>query len=301
VVVTGATGFIGRHVARRLDELPDLRVVRLGRRDDATADIVCPLERMSGDIWQSAGVNRVDLVVHLAAYTPKSAVDLDHLAPAVETNIVGTLRLLESFPFPPARVVFGSTLDVYGPSVGRVLESTQVAPVGLYGASKLFGEHLIRKWCAATGASWAILRYGHVTGPGEEVYRRFVPEALRRISRGLAPVVYGDGSQLRDLIGVTDAVEATVRAGMRVDENVGPINVVRGESKSVANIVGTLLRLWPASLEAQFDLTRPSGQSFRFDNGLMFEALGRWPLLTWDEMLSQTVEHFRHILAAPNG
>src|SRR6202035_2606128 len=126
---------------------------------------------------------------------------------------------------------------------GAISEATALGPTTLYAASKLYCEQLVRSHAKANAYSCAVLRYGHIYGPGEAAYEKAIPAFIRGLLAGNTPSLLGDGSALRDFLYVGDAVEATLRAADCSDRIVGPINVVRGASVSILEIVRVLSEL----------------------------------------------------------
>jgi nucleoside-diphosphate-sugar epimerase len=147
VAVSGASGFIGAATIRKLAALPDTRVIALVRSRPADADlriqwIESSLETLTPAHWNACGSAPFDVVLHLAAFTPKVGAERDRAAAIIGANVVGMQRLLESLPHPPRRLVFCSTLDVYATAAFQAIvdEQSPTGPAGLYGLSKLFGE-----------------------------------------------------------------------------------------------------------------------------------------------------------------
>ena len=173
---------------------------------------------------------------------------------------------------------------------GAIDEASPVGPASLYGASKLFCEEMVRAWANRVEAPFAILRYGHIFGPGEEAYAKLIPQVIRRLLRGEAPVVWGDGTTTRDFLYVHDAVEATLRA---VDHpaSLEPINVVRGAAVSIGETVELLAQLTSFAGEVRYLLDKPSGISLRFDSTRMLSCLGTWPLVSLEEGLRREIPH----------
>lgn len=303
ILVTGATGFIGTHLVNRLRrDMEDIHFVLLARKTIPKSQagemwVYSLLNHLSSDVWRDAGVGKIDVIFHLGAFTPKTAADADRVDEVYDGNLLGTRFLLESLPSLPERIIFASTLDVYAPKMdGNPLdEDSRLGPISLYGASKLFCEQLIRVYAKRYGCGYAILRYGHIYGPGEEAYKKLIPEMIRRLLLGEKLVLYGDGSTERDFLYVTDAVEATLRAALSERTELGPVNVVRGESTSIRSIAESLIRITGFQEKIKYLKDKPSGYSLRFDNRLMHKILGEWNFVSLEEGLKYEVDYFRSL------
>jgi UDP-glucose 4-epimerase len=299
ILVTGANGFIGTHLVERLSTVAEVKLLLLSRQDrqSTQANLVWikgELGQLTPGYWRAMGISHIDYVFHLGAFTPKISSEANRIDRVVDDNILGTRALLQSLPGRPEKLVFSSTLDVYEHlNNGEVLtESSKVCPSTLYGASKLFCESLVSAWATESGCDRAILRYGHIYGPGEEQYGKLIPVVVRNLLANQAPVVYGDGSALRDYLYVGDAVEATIRAAL-AEGNIEPINVVRGESITLKEIVQLLIRLVGNDLCINFLSDKPNGNSLQFDNALMLKSLGHWSMTSLAEGLAAEVDAFR--------
>jgi nucleoside-diphosphate-sugar epimerase len=284
ILVTGAGGFIGRCVAARLRAAGDARIVSLERSSVA-------LEALDPAYWKGLHADTIDVIFHLGAYTPKDAASADLIDPIVASNVNGTAALLASLPNTPRHLLFASSLDVYKRVSGRTIDETsEVGPATLYGASKLFGEELVRTYARATGCAYSILRLGHVFGPGEERYQRVIPSLIRAMLRGAEPQLSGDGTTERDYLYVDDAVSAIVAASARPD-GIDPINIVRGESISILGVAKHVAAL--TGYEGAFRFSGGNGDSLRFDNGAMKQRLGIHSFVPFADGLAREVAHFR--------
>lgn len=299
ILVTGANGFIGAHLVSRLIKIAGVRLLLLSRQNKQSTQqnvvwLQEELQRLTPEYWRLHDIGHIDYIFHLGAFIPKIASEANLIERVVDDNISGTRALLQSLPGTPKRLIFSSTVDVYAePKDGEVLtEGSPVKPSALYGSSKIFCEHLISAWSKERCCDYAILRYGHIYGPGEEEYRKLIPVAIRSLLANQAPIIYGDGSTLRDYLYVGDAVEATLRAGL-VEGCVGPVNIVRGESVSLKEIVQLLIRLVGNKNETEFLQDKPNGNSLRFDNDLMSKLLGNWSMTSLEEGLATEVDALR--------
>ena len=172
VLVTGAGGFLGRHVVqallRRGCAVRALDLPGAGRavRESAPGVEVCEVDLCHSDLTGACG--GVQAVVHLAAQLQGDAETL------VRTAVVGTGRLLEAMAQERVeRLVLASSLSVYDWSAGAVLdEEAQLEPRPEardgYTLAKLRQEQLTRERCAAAGAALTVLRPGLLWGMGRE-------------------------------------------------------------------------------------------------------------------------------------
>jgi nucleoside-diphosphate-sugar epimerase len=224
--------------------------------------------------------------------------DANLIAPAVDDNISGTRMLLQSLPKTTAKLIFSGTIDVYAPLVDHdatLTERARTEPDTLYGASKLFCESLISTWAKQRNCEYAILRYGHIYGPGEDQYRKLIPVVIRNLLSRQAPVLHGDGSALRDYLYVGDAIEATIRAAL-IKGNIDPLNIVRGKSVTLKDIVQLLIRLIGSYDEINYFPDKPNGTSYKFDNSRMEKIIGDWPKTHLTEGLAAEIAAFRRLL-----
>ena len=300
VAVTGASGFLGSHVLRRLDAHGGFRVIAVARSaKPQSVDKAKWLQASFTDIspahWARANAQRVDILIHLGAFTPKSGAERDRWSEILLSNVTGLSRLLESLPSTPQRILFASTLDVYSPQAfsRRIDETAATAPDGFYGASKLFGEAVIKAYCKESGAKYLCLRLGHIYGPGEDKYFKLIPETIRRVLKGQSPRLYGDGSEQRDFLYVEDAAEALLRAATCELSESRTINVARGESVSVGRVIECIAREsgYRGPVDVQPAVTQPI--STHFDTRLMEQVLGRWQKLSLEDGVRREIAWFK--------
>ena len=180
VGVTGATGFIGWHVAAHL--LASGREVRAVVRPESTRKtppgVAVVRARLDAAALRDAFAG-VDVVVHLAALVSTTR-DVEYTA----VNIEGTRAVAEACQADGARLIHISSLAAAGPASAALprSEGAPPAPVTPYGWSKLQGERIV---AGTAGLSWMILRPGVVYGPGD---RAMLP-LFRLAKRGVLPLV----------------------------------------------------------------------------------------------------------------
>lgn len=217
LLLTGAGGFVGRHLATALRaRYPRAAAVGMARCPPALPG----WDARAVDITEPAGVEQViadcapDLVIHLAAL---ASVAIANTGPAscIETNLGGTLALARAVArhVPKATVLFASSGDVYGRSflAGPADENTPPEPVGAYARSKLAAEWVLADMLPSTARLIVVRAFSH-SGPGQTenyVLPAFVAQ-VARIEAGLAParLEVGNLAAARDFIDVRDAVNA---------------------------------------------------------------------------------------------
>jgi nucleoside-diphosphate-sugar epimerase len=258
ILVTGAAGFIGSHVAERL-LLDGHEVVLLDGFTDyyerwrkeanvATARAhprasFHELDLRTDDL--DAALDGVEGVIHLAAMPglPRSWTEM---AEYTSCNLLATYRLLEaSRAAGVRRYIQVSTSSVYGAdAMGD--EDQPLHPVSPYGVTKLAAEHLVGAYVRTHGFPASILRYFSIYGPRQRpdmAYHRFIESLLD----GQPLTVFGDGHQSRTSTYIADCVEGTVRAldGAAVGEvyNIGGGD--RIELLDVIGIIGAELGIAP--------------------------------------------------------
>jgi nucleoside-diphosphate-sugar epimerase len=236
-----------------------------------------------------------DGVFHLAACTPKFSGDDDPGA-VIASNIVGMERLLAGLAGRTGRLVFASTLDVYGsPGEGEVVsEQSPLRPTSLYAVSKLFGELMVGRWAPSGTERSAILRVGHIYGPGEGAYRKLIPETIRRLISGQPARLVGSGEELRDLLFVDDAAEGMVRAWEALERgSVGPLNLVSGRAITVRRIIELLCEEAGRAGHLIQEPAAGPGRSLQFDASLAERSLGAYVRTDFREGIRKEIDWFR--------
>lgn len=241
VLLTGSDGFVGRHVVDEL--MKDCLVKKMVFKDAKEDQIACNLSlEPTPELIQEIG--EIDAVIHLAALTPKTKEDnsLEKAGDFYINNVVGTLNLLKMIKGKNIKhLTCISTLDVYGLGHDKIDEETKVNPETYYAASKLAAEEACRIFCAAEAIPLAVLRLGHVYGPGEGSYKKVIPVFLNKAINGEPLVIFGKGKALRNFIYVGDVARAIAFvAGEKAE---GIFNIVSSDSITIlalAELVNSL-------------------------------------------------------------
>jgi len=250
VLVLGATGFIGRWVARALSA--QRAKLYLTVRDAAAAESIFDRYEINGtplviDLRDFAAVREMittvqpDITFNLAAYGVDRKETDETTAYQINAQLVYSICQVLCALNPSAWrgqsfIHVGSALE-YGLIGGNLREDSPTLPTTLYGRSKLVGTQLFVQSCRAYGVRGVTARLFTVYGPGEND-DRLVP-ALIRLSRTDTPLDLTAGDQKRDFIYVEDVAEALLRLGLANAEWGEIVNVATGKLTDVRRFVET--------------------------------------------------------------
>jgi dTDP-glucose 4,6-dehydratase len=325
VLVTGGAGFIGsnliRHwLAEEQTQLVSLDKLTYAGNLDSLADVADNPRYafVEGDVCDGPLVcrllaeHRPGAVIHLAA---ESHVDrsIDGPAAFVETNVVGTFRMLEaarrywSDLAEPDRSKFrflhASTDEVYGSlgPEGRFAEATPYAPNSPYSASKAAADHFARAYYHTYGLPVLVTNCSNNYGP-YQFPEKLIPLMILNALQGKPLPVYGDGQQVRDWLYVEDHCRA-IRMVL-ADGTPGEVYNIGGDCertnlevvRAVCEIVDRLrpdLPHVPCSSLVRFVADRPGhDRRYAIDAGKVRRQLGWQPHEDFQSGLERTVRWY---------
>ncbi len=264
IIVTGGCGFIGYWTIRMLlEEGYRVKVVdnlsragMLGETRKLGVEILrVDVRNYNGLVEAFKGASKV---IHLAALISveesKSKPLLYH-----EVNALGTLNVLRaSVEAGVSRVLYASTAAVYGePESLPIRENHPTKPLSVYGASKLAGEAYCNAFHHAYGVETVVLRYFNVYGPGQSPeYAGVIQRFIRRVKEEKPPIIFGDGSQTRDFIHVTDVARANLRA-LESSVKHGTFNIATGREISIKKLAILISEISGVNAEPEYRKPRP--------------------------------------------
>jgi UDP-glucose 4-epimerase len=251
ILVTGGSGFIGRHVVADLRAAgARVRVVDLQPHPDPEVEIVLG-DIADQEVLDAAFEGGCDRLVHLAAVTSVLR-SVEHPELTFRTNVAATAALLETGRAAGATALaFASTNAVTGPmQKPAISEDDVLRPLTPYGATKAAGEMLMSAYTASYGLRCAVLRLTNVYGPGMQAKDSIVARLMRAIRLEQPFEIYGDGRQVRDYVHAAD-VTAAMRLGLSDPAWNGPMVIGSGRSLSVLEVVEAVRRVTGAPLEVR--------------------------------------------------
>ena len=254
VLITGGAGFIGSHVCeallasgKRVRVLDDFSTGLRANLPSANARMEIHEGSVCSDADVARAVEGCDGIVHLAALTSVAGSFLDR-AHYFAVNVDGTQRVANAARSAGVhRLLFASSAAIYGDRPGPHSESTHPAPTSPYAETKSEGERCMRELCASSACDTLSFRFFNVYGPrqaAEGSYSAAVPRFIARLRRKHSVQIFGDGTQTRDFVHVTDVARAVVTAIASPHVFAGAaMNIGTGVSMSIANLARTAARL----------------------------------------------------------
>lgn len=264
ILITGAAGFVGCHLARELSEVADNQLVLVdnfarGRLDEDFEAVTSRsnVQLLSADLTDPRTFEQIgtgfDCVYHLAAIIGVKNV-MKRPWDVVQVNGLSTLHLLEWFRSGGAqKLLFSSTSEVYAWTQqfhDLPVPTPEDVPVALtdlgiarssYAGSKIFGELAVTHACASAGKAFVIVRYHNVYGP-RMGFEHVIPELCKRVLSGQNPLVVYSTDHIRAFCYITDAVSATI-AAMESDVADGQtINIGTDEEVTIGDLAVRVLR-----------------------------------------------------------
>lgn len=254
--VTGATGFVGAHIAKALVE-NGARVVCL-QRDNVRANsldifnLASKVTVINGALEDFALMQRVlneyeiEAVFHLAAQALVGAANRSPLS-TFESNIRGTYSLLEACRITPTvkRVVVASSDKAYG--THKELPYTEDYPLhGLfpYDASKVCTDVISRSFAHTYNLPVAVTRFANIYGPGDLNLSRVIPGTIISVLKNERPIIRSDGTPKRDFVYADDVVNGYLLLAEKIEEVRGEaFNFGSNEPIQMLDLVQKIIRL----------------------------------------------------------
>lgn len=307
ILITGGAGFIGSNFVHLISkERPDWQITVIDKLGYAgnKASLTHVLDKITfveGDICDNQLVDKLvsqnDIVVHFAAESHNDN-SLDNPWPFVETNLIGTFRILEAVRKHKKRLHHISTDEVYGDLAlddpAKFTPETSYNPSSPYSSTKAGSDMLVRAWVRSFGINATISNCSNNYGPRQHV-EKFIPRQITEVLEGRKPKLYGNGENVRDWIHVDDhnsAVLAILDQGKSGETYLIGAN---GEMNNKQVVELILQQMGKDSSDYEHVLDRP-GHDLRYaiDNSKLVSELGWKPQYTQFEAgLKATIAWYR--------
>jgi dTDP-glucose 4,6-dehydratase len=303
VVITGAAGFIGSHLAETLLDR-DYSVIGIDNLlTGDTANISHLANRdfafIKHDVTNYIYIDGpVDFVLHWAS--PASPIDYLLLPiPTLKVGALGTHKALGLAKAKGARFVIASTSEVYGDPLEHPQKETYwgnvnpVGPRGVYDEAKRFAEAMTMAYHRFHGLDTKIVRIFNTYGPRMRLNDgRAVPAFMSQVLRNQDVTVFGDGSQTRSFTYITDLVDGIIRL-MLSSEN-DPVNIGNPVEMTIKQIAETIIKMTGSKSQIVYrPLPTDDPRQRRPDITRARTLLGWEPKVQLEEGLVKTIEYFR--------
>ena len=307
VLITGAAGFLGSHLADRFLE-DGHSVVGLDNFITGHPDNIAHLmgqerfEFVRHNISTFTYVSGpVDGVLHFAS--PASPIDyLEHPIPTLKVGALGTHNALGLAKAKGARFFLASTSEVYGDPLVHPQPETYwgnvnpVGPRGVYDEAKRFAEAMTMAYHTYHGLDTRIVRIFNTYGPRMRPYDgRVVSNFIVQSLTGQPITIYGDGSQTRSFCYVTDEIEGLCRLFMDGDND--PMNIGNPNEYTVRQLAEVVVELTGTRSPIEYrDLPQDDPKVRKPDITRARSALGWEPSVSLVEGVTRTIDYFRSIM-----
>ncbi len=303
VVITGAAGFIGSHLAQTLLDR-DYSVIGIDNLLTWDTDNIAHLQNrdflfIKHDVTNYIYIDGpVDYVLHWAS--PASPIDyLELPIPTLKVGALGTHKALGLAKAKRARFVLASTSEVYGDPLEHPQKETYwgnvnpVGPRGVYDEAKRFAEAMTMAYHRYHGVDTKIVRIFNTYGPRMRVNDgRAVPAFMSQALKNEDVTVFGDGSQTRSFTYVTDLVDGIIRL-MLSSEN-DPVNIGNPREMTIKEIAETIIRMTGAKSAIIYKPLPTDDPKQRRPDITRARTLLDWePKVALEQGLVKTIEYFR--------
>jgi UDP-glucose 4-epimerase len=275
IIITGGTGFIGTHLVKKMlsnkpssialmantsklhnsqfiDRELDRDLLKLYTVDIRDKKTIL-------DIFQN---EKADTCIHLAAKV-SVADSINNADQTMDINVKGTQNVLEACSNSKVNnFIFASSAAVYGEVTELpISENASLRPISPYGKSKMLAEELVFHYDKLMKIQNTIsLRFFNVYGRGNINQSDVISKFAARLSKGLSPIIYGDGNHTRDFVSVDDVVDGILLSSKALENkdngqlNFPPaFNIGSGTSTSIKEIAAKMIAISGHELEPIYE------------------------------------------------
>lgn len=309
VLVTGATGLVGGHIAEKL--VAQGAVVFITRRsrdyrsyfsekklDEKTISAICDIKNY-GRVFDVISKYEIEYIFHLAAQ-PIVPTAFINPKEALETNIMGTVNILEAARNCPniKGIVLASSDKAYGKKCDKADETNPMAGNHPYDVSKSCADLIARTYANTYSLPVAVSRFGNIYGPGDLNTNRIIPGIMKAIISDETLEIRSDGTFIRDYVYVKDVANGYLLLMENIDKAKGEaFNFSTGYNFSVLQLIDKVSEVVGKKCEYKITNNQKNeipSQSLNYDKAA--KILGWKSNYTFEEGMKETYEWYEKYL-----
>lgn len=272
ILVTGATGFIGRNLIEKLSQRVDLQITGVYFRSAPPIDLFPHVQWIQADLTDRKSVEEVvkdqEIIIQAAAVTSgaKDIVTRPYLH-VTDNAIMNALLFRSAYEQKVGHVIFFSCTTMYQSSDEPVREddfSNEI--IGKYfgvGWTKVYNEKMCEFYSRIGSTKYTVIRHSNIYGPYDKfdlershVFGATVTKIMT--SKDGRLVVWGDGSEIRDLLYVSDLLDFIELAIQKQVNKFELLNIGYGQGISVKNLVSKIIEISGKKMQVEFDVSKPT-------------------------------------------
>jgi nucleoside-diphosphate-sugar epimerase len=300
VLITGASGFIGRHLIQQLHEY-GAQISTISRN---RSDFPQKIEQYAINITNTRAIHdciqnsQPDYIFHLAAYKKRDA-GIQAFYSSVETNLIGSLNVFSAAKDVHSiqSIVTVGTAEEYGNNKPPFNEQLRECPVTPYSFSKLCVSHMGELFFHLYNLPVIIVRPTIAYGPGQGM-DMFLPSLISSLLDN-KPFDMTFGKQTRDFVYVSDLVEALILASRNTNAQGQIINIGSGVSIRLADVAEKIEKMLNKK-----GLVNLGGKPYRKNEVMDYHVdltkaqhlLGWTPKISLEEGLTNTIAHYKDVI-----
>ncbi len=288
VIVTGASGFIGSHLCKKLLEY-DCEIYGISRSEQSEENIHWITGNLSELEFVEDTLNTIkpDTIFHLASFVLGSR-DIKVVIPTFESNLVSTLNILRTATeMHCRRIVLSGSLEE------SINNSKKIIPQAPYAAAKIAASAYARMFHALYETPIVIAKLFMVYGPNQQDLKKLIPYTILSLLEGKQPK-FSSGVRLVDWIYVKDVVDGLI-AVAREDGVVGKtIDIGSGALVPIRDVITKIYKLMEIDLSPEFGAMedRPMEKEIIADVKKTFDYLKWKPKVNLEDGLKETIEWY---------
>lgn len=309
VLITGATGLVGGHLAEKLIESG--AVIHIIRRsfnpnsyfsikgfDSKVISAICDIKDFAR-VFDIITKYEIEYIFHVAAQPIVNTAYVNPLE-TLESNIMGTVNILEAARLSPKvkGVVIASSDKAYGKKCSNATEIEPMAGDHPYDVSKSCADLIARTYSKTYGLPVAVSRFGNIYGPGDFNYNRIVPGVMKSILKNETFEIRSDGKFVRDYVYVKDVADGYVTLMENIDETKGEaFNFSTGYNFSVIEMVENIGKVLGKKCDFKILNSQKNEipfQSLNFDKAE--NILGWKSKFTFEEGIKETFDWYSGLI-----